>query len=147
MATAQKTPFGQIAMLVSICVAMAGFLLLRPSGHREPSITAAPAPYPEGKTAGDVYGRVTRGPSGPVTREGFFACVDLTDYSELIRMRDAQDYDGVRFLMDKNRCVWLKPGLRASVLDTSWGKSKIRVYTGDGNAVDLWSNSEAVGSQ
>ena len=37
----------------------------------------------------------------------------------------------------------MKPGLSISVLDNSWGKAKIRAYTGDASVV-LWTFSENI---
>jgi len=76
--------------------------------------------------------------------KGGAACFSEELYDELSSYVARKDMKGFQYMLDSGKCLILKEGLDASVIDTTWtGLAKIRVYTKAGSMV-LWTAIEFV---
>lgn len=73
---------------------------------------------------------------------GYGACISEDLFDQFSSAAVKKDERAFQYLL-KNGCIITKAGIQVSVLDTSWGKAKIRAYVGD-NAVVLWTNTENI---
>jgi hypothetical protein len=70
------------------------------------------------------------------------ACLSEDLFDQLTSAAVKKDERAFQYLL-KNGCIITKAGIQISVLDTSWGKAKVRAYVGD-SAVVLWTNTENI---
>ena len=78
-----------------------------------------------------------------VLKGGYLACFTEHDFDELMEMVARKDMRGVDYLVKSDRCFIPKEGIPISVLNSSWGKVKVRAYVGD-SAVVFWTVQESV---
>ena len=77
------------------------------------------------------------------TNEGYYACKTEGQLSELFQYLASKDTNGFQHLVTAQKCTLIPPGLRISVIDRGFTKSKIRIYVGE-NSLVLWAPSEII---
>lgn len=89
-------------------------------------------------------GLVTLTPAhSATTKGGYFACVTREAWDELSQHIARKDRRGADYLVEKKLCLVTKGGVEVSVLESSWGTAKVRVYFGNTSAV-VWTNTENI---
>lgn len=72
-----------------------------------------------------------------------FACVSEDLFTELVRAAVKSDQQHMKSLLG-NGCIFTTLDMKISLLDSSWGKAKIRLYLENNKSVVLWTNTEAL---
>jgi hypothetical protein len=75
-------------------------------------------------------------------KNGSIACLSEELFDQMIHATVEHDPDGQQYLL-KNGCIVIGRDFRASVLQRTFGKAKLRIYTGK-DAVVIWTNIESV---
>lgn len=83
----------------------------------------------------------TKGPPQYVTAGGYPACVTEEAFDEAVKALVARDE---QWFSSIDGCVITRGGLKLVILDHGWGTSKVKLFTNDGEAITVWTNTENI---